>query len=69
MVSFRMLKFWPVIIWSAISLAIYQGSLIPLMEDGMHDNLSDDDHLKKATLALMGIGFGETVGGFMNGHL
>jgi len=38
MISTRMLKIVPYIIWTAISTAIYAGVFVPLMTDTMSNN-------------------------------
>jgi predicted MFS family arabinose efflux permease len=66
----RYAKFLPLIVWSGISLAIYQSSMIPLMTLGM-DKTSQDEQaqLKKCNIAMIGLGLGEAVGGYFNGFL
>jgi len=64
-----MIKFLPVIIYSAVSLAIYQGSFYPLFEMGMGKDIDPDEKTKRCTLADVGLGLGETVGGLLNGHM
>jgi len=69
MCTIRMLKFLPVIIWSALSLAIYQGTFFPLMTLGMDPEWSDSKKIKNCTLALITMGVSEAAGGLFNGHL
>jgi len=69
MCSKRMLKFVPVIIYSAISLAIFQGSFFLLFELGMDPATKKDEKTKRDTLSMIGLGIGETLGGIMNGKL
>jgi len=69
MCSKRMLKFVPVIIYSAISLAIFQGSFFLLFELGMDPATKKDEKTKRDTLTMIGLGIGETLGGIMNGKL
>jgi predicted MFS family arabinose efflux permease len=64
-----MLKFVPVIIYSAISLAIFQGSFFLLFELGMDPATKKDEKTKRDTLTMIGLGIGETLGGIMNGKL
>ena len=66
--SLRMLKFLPVIIYSAISLAIYQGVFFPLFELSLK-NVDPDEITKRCTLAGVGLGVGETIGALCNGRL
>jgi len=67
MVSSRMLKIIPFIMWTAISCAIYAGVFVPLMTDTMSTNTntlnwSDQTKQKKCLLALVGLGLGEILG-------
>ena len=69
MITKRMLKFLPVIIYSAISLAIYQGSLYHLYELSMDEGTDPDEKTRRTTLAGIGIGIGESLGALINGPI
>ena len=65
-----MFKFLPVIMYSAISLAIYQGVFFPLFDIALKkDNVDPDEITKRCTLAGVGLGVGETIGALGNGRL
>jgi predicted MFS family arabinose efflux permease len=67
--SARMLKFFPLMLWGgAISLAMYSALFVPLFTLGM-DGFSEEDKIKYSTLAMVGAGFGQVIGGFTNGYL
>lgn len=74
MVSSRMLKIVPFIMWTAISCAIYAGVFVPLMTDTMSTNLktqdwSDQTKQKNSLLALVGLGLGEIMGSLVLGQI
>jgi hypothetical protein len=60
----KMLTFIPLCSLSAISLAVYQAVLIPVMIMGMSDELTDDEKVSMALVACVGLGVGEVIGGF-----
>ncbi len=72
MVSSRMLKIIPFIMWTAVSCAIYAGVFVPLMTDTMSTNTktlnwSDQTKQKNCLLALVGLGLGEILGSLVLG--
>jgi hypothetical protein len=74
MLSKRMLKIIPFIIWTAVSCAIYAGVFVPLMTDTMSTNLktqnwSDQTKQKNCLLALVGLGLGEILGSLVLGQI
>lgn len=64
-----MLCFVPLCNLSAVSLAVYQAVLIPLLVMGMSPLLSDADQITNATLACVGLGVGEVIGGMSYGRI
>jgi hypothetical protein len=68
--SKRMLKLVSLLSYSGISMAVMQAALVPLMIITMDDTTWNDDmKLKQATLAQVGLGIGEVVGGLVNGEI
>ena len=63
----RMLTLLPLMMWSAMSLAIYSASFVPLMTMGMPKDWSDDKQVQEATLATVALGVGEILGGIVAG--
>jgi hypothetical protein len=65
-----MLKLVSLLSYSGISMAVMQAALVPLMIITMDDTTWNDDmKLKQATLAQVGLGIGEVVGGLVNGEI
>ena len=60
------MKVFPLFIYSAISMAVYTAVFIPLMVGSIKDG-TPTEKLHKATLASIGLGFGEAIGGIMHG--
>jgi hypothetical protein len=67
--SKRMLKLVPLLCYSGISMAVYQAALVPLMTITMDPTWDDNKQIKQATLAQVGLGVGEVVGGLINGEV
>jgi hypothetical protein len=59
----KMLTFIPLCSLSAVSLAVYQAVLIPVMILGMPETLTDDEKVSMAIIACVGLGVGEVIGG------
>ena len=69
MISPRMLTFLPILIYSAMSMAIYASLLTPLLARTMPGTLSEDKKTSAACVAMIFLGAGEIVGSFANGKL
>ena len=54
---------------AAISLAVYQAVLIPLLCMGMPADWTDEEKLTQATIACIGLGVGEVIGGLLFGQI
>jgi len=69
----NMLILYPLMMWCAISQATYMASFVPFMTLGMPttgpNGWDDDKQIKESTLALVGFGIGQVVGGLVNGQL
>ena len=56
--------------WSGLSMAIYQAAMVPQMQMSMiKKNWDDDKQLHWSTLAQVGLGIGEVIGGYVNGEI
>jgi MFS family permease len=64
-----MLCFIPLCSLSAISLAVYQAVLIPVIILGMTDELTEEEKMSQALLACVGLGVGEVIGGLTFGKV
>lgn len=70
MISPRMLKLTPLILWTALSEAIIASVLVPLMTDTMRDKAwSPTEKNHYCLLSLIGQGVGEIVGAFIYGFV
>lgn len=58
----------PLIIWSAVSQSIYSGCFVPMMNATMkldHPDWDDNTKLEYSLLAMIPLGLGEVIGGFI----
>jgi len=70
MVSKRMLKLTPLILWTALSQAIISSVLVPLMTDTMDSKTwSPAEKNKYCLLSLVGQGTGEILGAILHGYV
>lgn len=65
----RMRQLCPLMIWSGISMATYQAAIVPLMVEQMPKSWSNEKQVELSTLAQIGLGVGEVVGGLINGEI
>lgn len=63
-----MMMIIPYMIWSALSLSCYSGLFVVLMQNTMNKDLTDNEKTSKAMLAMIGLGIGEFIGGFIQGY-
>ena len=67
--STRMLKLLPLMMWSGISMGIYQAAIVPNMVIGMPSDWDDNKQDQMSTIAQIGLGVGEVIGGLANGEI
>mmetsp|Transcript_6227 Transcript_6227/g.4696 ORF Transcript_6227/g.4696 Transcript_6227/m.4696 type:complete len:85 (-) Transcript_6227:142-396(-) len=65
----RMRKVIPVLGWSGVSLAIYIGMFINLMEESMDESWSDNERIEKALTVMISLAIGELIGTLIYGFL
>jgi len=63
-ISKRMMGFLPCLLWTGLSIAMYEGLFIPFFID-MMPNLSAHEQFRNALFAMAGLGLGEIIGGFV----
>ena len=66
--SCRMMKFVPLMIWSATSLAVFSAIFIPLFTDSMTGK-SSKIQTKDALISMVFLGIGSIVGSMLWGYL
>ena len=66
-----MLHVFPLIVWSAISQALFSGSFVPIMNSCMavHLDWNDNKKLSMSLFAMIPLGIGEVIGGFILGFI
>jgi len=69
LISKRMMPFLPVLIYTAISDAIYMSLLVPLLARTMKYDQTASEKTQLACISMTFLGAGELVGSFMNGQL
>lgn len=67
--SRRMMFFVPVLIYTAISDAIYMSLLVPLLARTMLNQQAAEEKTQLACISMIFLGLGELVGSFMNGQI
>ena len=61
-ISKRMLKLVPLMMWTAISCAIYTSTFYPFLSQGFSDDVSAEEQLQKMAFSSIALGVGETIG-------
>lgn len=64
-----MINFIPYIVWVGLSLSMFVGSFVVLMDDTMPDDWSDNKKTEISMYTLISLGFGEIIGGFACGYI
>ena len=67
MVSKRMKLFLPQLLWIGMSLAIYSGLLVTIIQTSLVDEIDENKKNEKSMLALVAFGVGEIIGGMIIG--
>lgn len=67
LISKRMRRVIPAMIWTALSLATFAGSFVTIMTDTMDDSISTNEKLELSLLAMIPLGVGEMIGGAIIG--
>ncbi len=68
----RMLFVVPSILWNAMAAAIYSGNFVPMMNKMMDEDYpewSSNQKLEYSLFAMIPLGIGEVLGGFMVGFV
>jgi len=66
LMSPKMVKLLPYIVWTGVSLAIYTGLLIPMIVETI-PNDSEDQQMMKSLFSMVSLGIGEIVGALFIG--
>ena len=67
LISPKMRKIIPAMIWCSLSLATFAGSFVTLMTDTMDDKMSSNDKLELSLFAMIPLGIGQMIGGALTG--
>jgi predicted MFS family arabinose efflux permease len=69
LISRKMSRVIPAMIWGSLSLATFAGSFVTLMTDTMSSDLTDDEQLQLSLFAMIPLGVGQMIGGALMGQV
>lgn len=69
LISSRMLKLTPLIMWTSLSNAVIPSIYVPMMTDSITQFEAPEEKNKYCLLALVGLGVGEIIGATIFGYV